>query len=287
MLGDARIFPRDRVTLVGVLNLTPDSFSDGGRFLRVGGPLDLGAALAAGRTLLDQGAHVIDVGGESTRPGAPCVPEAEEIARTAPLIEALVESTGAPISIDTRKAPVAAAAIAAGARVVNDVSGGHFDPELLRVSAQAGVTLILGHLRGVPETMQADVHFDDVLREVAAELSESVRRAEEAGVSREQIVVDPGIGFGKKLEHNLALLANVGDLKEELGLPVLVGPSRKSFLGELAGDPVHRREAASLAACAVAVFAGADAVRVHEPGGMRSAMAVASALREARQKGRA
>jgi dihydropteroate synthase len=273
------LFPPDRVTLVGVLNATPDSFSDGGRFA------DVAAAAAWGRELVRQGAHVLDVGGESTRPGAEPVPAEVEIGRVVPLIRRLAQELGLPISVDTRKARVADAALAAGACAVNDVSGGRFDPELLAVAARHGADLVLGHLRGEPATMQRDVRFDDVLEEVAEELAAAVERAREAGVARERIAVDPGIGFGKCREHNLALLANVGVLRERLGRPVLVGPSRKSFLGELTGEPrPAARDLASHVACAVAVFAGADAVRVHDVAGAASAVAVARALRGARRK---
>jgi dihydropteroate synthase len=273
------LFPPDRVTLVGVLNATPDSFSDGGRFA------DVEAAAAWGRELVRQGAHVLDVGGESTRPGAEPVPAEVEIGRVVPLIRRLAQELGLPISVDTRKARVADAALAAGACAVNDVSGGRFDPELLAVAARHGADLVLGHLRGEPATMQRDVRFDDVLEEVAEELAAAVERAREAGVARERIAVDPGIGFGKCREHNLALLANVGVLRERLGRPVLVGPSRKSFLGELTGEPrPAARDLASHVACAVAVFAGADAVRVHDVAGAASAVAVARALRGARRK---
>ena len=275
------IFPPHRVTIVGVLNATPDSFSDGGRFVRDGGPTDVGAALRAAEALLREGAHVLDVGGESTRPGAREVPAALEIARTRPLVEALAKRFDAPISIDTRKAEVAGAALEAGARLVNDVSGLARDPELARVAARAGAGLILGHLRGTPESMQRDPRFADVLAEVAAELGAAAERARAAGVPDERLAVDPGIGFGKRLEHNLVLLARAGELRRRLGLPVLVGPSRKAFLGELTGDPPEARDPASAAACAVAVFAGADAVRVHCAAGARRAVAVARALRDA------
>jgi dihydropteroate synthase len=278
------IFPPERVTIVGVLNVTPDSFSDGGRFVRAGAGLDLEAAVEAARVLIRDGADVLDVGGESTRPGAREVPAALEIERTAPLIEALAKRFDAPISIDTRKAEVARAALAAGARIVNDVSGLHFDPPLAGVAARGGAGLVLGHLRGSPESMQRDVQFGDVVTEVADELAGSVARAREAGVPAERLAVDPGIGFGKHTGQNLALLANVGRLRERLGLPVLVGPSRKSFLGELTGDPPERRDLATAAACAVAVFCGADAVRVHDAAGARRAVAVARALRDARSE---
>jgi dihydropteroate synthase len=276
------IFPPDRVTIVGVVNATPDSFSDGGRFTRGAGELDLAAALAAARSLVAAGAHLIDVGGESTRPGAHEVPEALEIARTRPLLEALAKAVDVPLSIDTRKAAVAEAALEAGAAVVNDVSGLRRDPALAGVAARAGATLILGHLRGEPGTMQHEIAFADVLDEVAAELAAAVARARAAGF-RGELVVDPGIGFGKRLPHNLALLANAGALRARLGLPLLVGPSRKSFLGELTGDPVEGRDLASAVACAIAVFAGADAVRVHDVASARRAVAVAKALRDAKR----
>ena len=285
------IFSPDRVTIVGILNTTPDSFSDGGRF--VGGDahldveLDVEAAVDAAALLRREGAHVLDVGGESTRPGALEVPAEVEVARTAPLIEALAKRFELPISIDTRKASVAEAALDAGAVVVNDVSGLGFDPGLAGLVARRGATLVLGHLRGTPETMQRDPRFQDVLGEVTAELSASVELARAAGVPRRCLVVDPGLGFGKHLEHNLALLARVGELRERLGLPVLVGPSRKSFLGALSGEPVESRDELTWAACAVAAFAGADAVRVHTVAGAVRAVAVGRALREARGEDRA
>jgi dihydropteroate synthase len=280
------LFPRDRATIVGVLNVTPDSFSDGGRLWRAT-RADVAAAVDAAATLLAEGAHALDVGGESTRPGALEVPAAEESARVVPVIEALAKRFEAPLSVDTRKAAVAEAALQAGAHWVNDVSGLAHDPALAAVVARAGAGLILGHLRGTPETMQQQVHFTDVLREVADELSASARAAEAAGVPRARLAVDPGIGFGKHLEHNLALLARAGELRAQVGLPVLVGPSRKSFLAKLVPGEASERDAASAAACAVAVFAGADAVRVHDAAGAARAVAVAFALRGARAEGRA
>jgi dihydropteroate synthase len=233
--------------------------------------------------MVEAGAQMIDVGGESTRPGATEVPLALEIDRTAPVVEALAKRFAVEISIDTRKAGVAEAALDAGARVVNDVSGLGFDAALAEIAANAGASLIVGHARGTPETMQQNPHFDDVLGEVATELGVSLAAARAAGIPDERLAVDPGIGFGKRLEDNLALLANVGSLGETLGLPVLVGPSRKRFLGSLTGDPLECRDAATAAACAVAIFAGANAVRVHDvPGAVRAA-AVAGALRDARR----
>jgi len=278
-VAGSTIFPLDRVTIVAVLNLTPDSFSDGGRFVD-GGGVRVEAAVETGMRLLEEGAHVLDIGGESTRPGALDVSIDEEIERVVPVLEALAKATDAPLSVDTRKAPVAEAALAAGARVVNDVSGLGYDPELAGVAARSNATLVLGHLRGVPATMQVGVRFVDVVREVTAELAGSVKLARVAGVR--ELVVDPGIGFGKRLADNLTLLARVGEIRDRLGLPVLVGPSRKAFLGEITGDPVQERDRATLAACSAAVFAGADAIRVHEVAGARRAALVGRALREAR-----
>ena len=282
-MTQSTIFPQERVTIVGVLNVTPDSFSNGGRFVRAGTDLDLDAAVAEAQALVASGAGMLDVGGESTRPGADEVPVDVEIARTRPVVEALAKSISVPISIDTRKAAVAEAALDAGAAVVNDITGLRFDPKLAGVTARAGAAIILGHLRGDPATMQRNVQFEDVLVEVAAELRVAVAHALEAGVPAERIGVDPGIGFGKRLAHNLDLIANVGRIRESVGLPVLVGPSRKSFLGELTGDPVTRRVEASLAASAVAIFAGADAIRVHDVAGAVRLATVARALRDARR----
>jgi dihydropteroate synthase len=275
------LFRPDRVTIVGVLNATPDSFSDGGRFVVGEAAVDVARGVDHAAALLREGAHVIDVGGESTRPGAPEVPAAVEMARTVRLVEAIAKRMDVPLSIDTRKAEVAEAALEAGASIVNDVSGLRHDPALADVAARAGAGVVLGHLRGTPQTMQQDPHFDDALEEVAAELRESVARARAAGVPAASIAVDPGIGFGKRLEDNLALLAQPQALRARVGVPVLVGPSRKSFLGALTGDPVGDRDRATLAACAVAVFAGADAVRVHDVAGAVRAVAVARALRDA------
>jgi dihydropteroate synthase len=278
------LFRRDRVTILGVLNVTPDSFSDGGRFVRESGAApDLAAVMAAAAAQVEAGADVLDVGGESTRPvGMTPVSIAEELARTRPVVEALAKTFDVPVSIDTRRAEVAEAALDAGAQIVNDVSGGA-DGALLRLVARRGALLVLGHLRGEALTMMRGVSFRDIVAEVGDELTASIARAEAAGIARARIVADPGIGFGKRAPHSLALLANVGALRHRIGVPVLVGPSRKTFLGELTAEPdPARRDSATHAACAIAVFAGADGVRVHDVAGARLAARVALALREAR-----
>jgi dihydropteroate synthase len=279
------VFRAERVTIVAVLNATPDSFSDGGRYVQGDGGVNVAAAVDAAAALVEAGAHVVDVGGESTRPGSSPVPLADEIARTRPLVEALSKRFDVPISIDTRKAAVAEAALEAGAGIVNDVSGLHHDPAIAELVGHRGATLIIGHLRGSPETMQRNVRFHDVVSEVAEELAASVAVARKAGVRDDRLCVDPGIGFGKQLGHNLTLLARVGELRQLLALPVLVGPSRKAFLGAVTGEPVERRDEATAAACAVAVFAGADAVRVHDVAGAVRAAAIGRALRDAARGG--
>jgi len=276
----------DRTTLFGVLNVTPDSFSDAGRFVSAGERPDAEAAGRAAESMVREGADVIDIGGESTRPGSQPVSISDELGRVLPVIEAVAKRVTVPISIDTRKSEVAEAALAAGATLVNDVSGLGYDPKLARVVANAQAGLILGHLRGSPDSMQRNPHFDDVLIEVGRELTRSVFVARQAGVPAQALMVDPGIGFGKRLNDNLELLGQPGRLREKLGLPVLVGASRKSFLGEITGEAVEGRDPASHVAAALAAFAGADALRVHDVAGARRALAIADALRSALEAGR-
>ncbi len=282
-MAESAILPPQRVTIVGVLNVTPDSFSDGGRFVAAEGPVDLVAALDAGRALVEAGADVLDVGGESTRPGAAEVTVDEEISRTVPVVEALAKAIDAPISIDTRKAEVAEAALDAGARIVNDVSGGAFDAELFPCVARRGARVVIGHLRGTPERMQQEIEFSDVVAEVGDELAAAVDRARGEGIREDRIALDPGIGFGKRLPQNLELVSNVARLRARTGCPVWIGVSRKSFLGELTGDPTEDRDLAGHVAGGIAIFAGADAVRVHDVAGARRARAIAVALRDARR----
>jgi dihydropteroate synthase len=254
--------------IIGIVNVTPDSFSDGGQWRTVE------EAVAHGQELTANGAHVLDVGGESTRPGAPPVPAREEIDRVVPVIRELVRHGVAPVSVDTRKADVARAALDAGAVVVNDVSGLVFDPGLAGVVAGAGAGLIVMHMRGTPDTMDDLSTYAHVAPEVATELGEAAARAERAGVGREHIVVDPGFGFAKTATQNLRLLDELATIVA-LGYPVAVGPSRKRFLGAVTGRPVEDRDRATAVACALAWERGARLFRVHDVAVTREALSVA------------
>jgi dihydropteroate synthase len=261
--------------LVGILNATPDSFSDGGRHASVH------EAVTAGIQMVEAGADWIDVGGESTRPRAQVVPESEEIARVVPVIAGLRERLGdrARLSIDTYKSGTARAALAAGATVVNDISGGLLDPAILGVAADAGAAVVLGHLRGEPATMMDAIAFHDVVAEVGSELQARIAAAQAAGVR--EIWADPGIGFGKRAEHSLALLRALPALVARWRMPVMVGVSRKSFVGQITGKPAHERLFGTAAAVAACVAGGASAVRVHDVGEMRDVVRVAEALKNA------
>ena len=271
----ARLFDGPGPFVMGIVNATPDSFSDGGLFL------DAGAAIAQALRLADEGADLVDVGGESTRPGAAPVPDDEELGRVVPVIAALrARAFPLPISIDTRKAAVARAALDAGADLVNDVSG-LADPSLARVVAEAGAPIVLMHSRGTPEDMQRRAVYGDVVQEVAAELEQALGRAAAAGIPRERTILDPGLGFAKTAEHNLVLLARLDELRA-LGRPILVGPSRKSFIGRIAGSAAPGdRLPGTLAAVTAAVVAGAELVRVHDVAAARQAALVAAAIRDA------
>jgi dihydropteroate synthase len=259
--------------VMGIVNVTPDSFSDGGRFARSE------AAVAHAGSLLEAGADILDVGGESTRPGAEPVSADEELGRIMPVIEALAGS-GAVLSVDTMKAAVARRAVAAGAHIVNDVSALTADRDMAGVVRDTGAGVVLMHMQGAPRTMQAAPRYDDVVGEVSSFLQARLRDLEQAGIPRDAMAVDPGIGFGKTAEHNLALLAGLRTLAR-LGRPVVVGCSRKRFLGEVTGRAVGERLAGSLAAAAVAVFLGAHVVRVHDVAESRDAALVAASVAKA------
>jgi dihydropteroate synthase len=264
--------------IMGVLNCTPDSFSDGGQFVR--DVVDVGSAVRHAVLMRDQGAAIIDVGGESTRPGSMPVSVGEELVRVIPVIQALV-SHDVTISIDTKKAEVMRQAIDAGASMVNDVTALSGDKESFAVVADRGVDVCLMHMQGVPETMQQRPDYHDVVDEVCSYLEARVEACLKAGISEASIVIDPGIGFGKRLEDNLALIANIETFKKRFGLPLLMGVSRKSFLGTLTGADVDSRELETAAAVSICAFAGADLLRVHDVESQCKAVAVGSALRDA------
>ena len=263
---------------MGVVNVTPDSFSDGGQWF------ETDVAIAHGHTLLEQGADIVDVGGESTRPGADRVPEGDELDRVLPVVEAMA-ARGARVSVDTMRATVADAALTAGASLINDVSGGLADPEMAGVIADHGSTYVLSHWRGHSDVMTGRAVYTDVTGEVLTELSERVSALRDAGVPGDQIVLDPGLGFAKNAEHNWRLLADLDQLMA-LGHPVLIGASRKRFLGQILADAGAEslpafRDRATAAVSALAAAKGVWAVRVHDVAGSVDAIRVAQAWREA------
>lgn len=261
--------PQDRCVVMGVVNVTPDSFSDGGQWF------DPEAAVAHGCELIAGGADIIDVGGESTRPGASRVDEAEELRRVLPVVEGLV-AAGAVVSVDTMRAEVAARSLGLGARLINDVSGGRADPDLLQVAADSGAPFVLMHWRAHSDTMQNNTDYTDVVADIARELTAQLEVARQAGVAEEQIIIDPGLGFSKNGDQNWTVLANL-DVFTAMGFRVLVAASRKRFLGELlARDgelrPVDERDGATAALSTLAAAAGAWGVRVHDAAGSADAV---------------
>ncbi len=257
--------------VMGILNLTPDSFSDGGELTSVE------EALNRGQLLIQEGARILDVGGESTRPGAEPVSVEEEIRRVVPFILRASEAGLGPVSIDTRNAAVAAEALRNGAQIVNDVSGLRHDPGMAKVVAEEGAGLVISHMRGTPLTMRELAEYGDVAAEVTQELGVSLSLALDAGMSRERIVLDPGIGFAKTSDQSLALLRDLASLKA-LDCPILVGPSRKSFLGDVTGLPPMERLPGTLAACVLAYHSGARVFRVHDVAPIVQALSVAQAI---------
>jgi dihydropteroate synthase len=264
-----------RAKIMGVVNVTPDSFSDGGLFL------DPGAAIDHGRALAAEGADVLDVGGESTRPGAQTVSADEELSRVVPVVEGLAGGA-TPVSIDTSKRPVAESALDAGAQIVNDVTALRRDPELVGLCADRGCDVILMHMLGTPRTMQDDPTYADVVDEVKAFLAERIEFAVSEGIDADRIVVDPGIGFGKTVEHNLELLRRLGELRD-LGRPICVGTSRKSFIGKITGRTVDQRLGGTVASSVLAYTNGADMLRVHDVRPVREALTLAEAILGARE----
>jgi dihydropteroate synthase len=264
-----------RVKLMGIVNVTPDSFSDGGLFL------DPEQAIEHGRELASEGADILDVGGESTRPGAEAVSAEEELSRVVPVVEGLAAGE-VPISIDTSKLAVAEAALDAGAPIVNDVTALRAEPELAGLCAERDCEVVLMHMLGDPRTMQEDPTYDDVVDDVKAFLAERIDFATAEGIDEERIWVDPGIGFGKTVEHNLELLRRLGELAD-LGRPIVVGTSRKTFIGKLTGAPVDQRLGGTIASSVIAFANGADILRVHDVGPVREALTAAEAILDPRR----
>ncbi len=262
----------ERTYLMGVLNVTPDSFSDGGEFYA---PAD---ALACAQRLVEGGADIIDIGGQSTRPGAEQVSVEQELNRVLPVVEAVRSQLDVPISVDTTRASVAKAAVEVGADLVNDISGGTFDPDMLPFVAQLGVPIVLMHIRGTPQTMQRLTDYQDLIGEIYEFLERQIAAAVSAGIARSHIIIDPGIGFAKTLEQNLEILRQLPTF-HSLGVPILVGVSRKSFIGRLLKQPDPKgRVWGTAAACCGAIAGAADILRVHDVHEMRDVCLVADAI---------
>ncbi len=261
-----------RTYIMGILNVTPDSFSDGGQYNT------LDNALTQARKLIEAGADIIDIGGQSTRPGAKTIAIDEELQRTLPIIQALRQASSIPISIDTTRATVAHAAVAVGADIVNDISGGTFDTQMFPIVAKLAIPLIIMHLRGNPQTMQQMTEYEDLILEIKQFFGNQIERAVQAGIERSRLILDPGIGFAKTYAQNLELLRHLKEFRR-LGLPILVGPSRKSFIGHILkqSDP-QQRVWGTAAACCAAVAGGVDIVRVHDVAPMVEVCRVADAI---------
>ncbi|TBR59323.1 dihydropteroate synthase [Westiellopsis prolifica IICB1] len=261
-----------RTYLMGVLNVTPDSFSDGGEFNAIA------TALAQAQALQAAGADIIDIGGQSTRPGAEQISTTEELDRVLPVLQVLRPEISVPISVDTTRSEVAIAAVKAGADIVNDISGGMFDPQMLPSVAKLGVPIILMHIRGNPQDMQKMTDYQDLMGEICHFLSERIAAAIAAGINQAQIIIDPGIGFAKNYEQNLEIFRRLPELKK-LNCPILVGPSRKSFIGRILDQPDPKaRIWGTAAACCAAIFTGADILRVHDVKQMHDVCLVTDAI---------
>lgn len=265
-----------RTHIMGVLNVTPDSFSDGGRYF------DESSAIAHALRMTREGADILDIGGESSRPGAEPLPLEEELKRTIPVIARIAKEISIPISIDTYKAEVAQKALDAGASIVNDISGLRFDPEMARIVARYEVPVVIMHMKGTPRDMQKNPVYDDLIQEILDYLRKGIRTAEESGIAEDRIIIDPGIGFGKTFAHNLQIIHKLHEFTR-LGKPVLVGPSRKAFIGKILGDvPPDKRLEGTAAAVAISVMNGASLVRVHDVREMARVVKVADAIRRMR-----
>ncbi|NIM90842.1 MAG: dihydropteroate synthase [Candidatus Aminicenantes bacterium] len=260
-----------RTWFMGVLNITPDSFSDGGRYF------DKDKALERGLELAADGADIIDVGGESTRPGSDPVPVQEELRRVIPVVSSLKEKTDVLISVDTTKSEVAEAAIEAGADIINDISAFRLDSKMPLLAAQKGISVILMHMKGTPKTMQINPYYEDLLSEIKSFLQEKIQFAQASGINKEKIIIDPGIGFGKSAADNLILINHLNFL-EELECPILIGTSRKSFLGKILNLPPQERSEGSIASAVMGVIRGAHILRVHDVRSVKRAVLVAESI---------
>jgi len=270
--GQAFKLVLDRPRIMGILNVTPDSFYDGGRYS------DIDRAIARAEALISDGADIVDVGGESTRPNSDPVPSDEQVKRTAPVVREIKKRwPDTIVSIDTTNSQVARAALDEGAAIINDISGFLFDPDMPKLAGDYGCGCVAMHIKGTPKNMQEDPQYDDLWGEIKGYIASGVKLLEDAGVSDESIAVDPGIGFGKKLEHNLRILRELGELGE-LGFPITIGPSRKSFIGMILDLPTEERLEGSIAACVVGVLNGASVVRVHDVREVKRALDVAWAI---------
>ena len=267
--GDLRL--GEKTLVMGVLNITPDSFSDGGLFFEPHKAIEHGLQMA------EEGADIIDVGGESSRPGSDPLPLDEELKRVIPVIEGLTSRLKIPISVDTYKSQVAERAIEAGAQMINDISGLRFDPQIPAVAARYDTPLIIMHIKGTPKTMQEDPSYEDIMREIIDYLREGIAKAEQGGVDPNQVIVDPGIGFGKRVQDNLVIINRLSELNA-LGRPLLIGTSRKSFIGAVLGAEVHQRGIGTLASVAVSALKGAHIVRVHDVAPMKQTVDMVDAI---------
>lgn len=270
-IGSRRFDLARRTLVMGIVNVTPDSFSDGGLFF------DRDSAVREALRQVEEGADILDIGGESTRPGSDFIPLEEELRRVIPVVEEVISRTDTPVSVDTTKAEVARQALQAGAAMINDIGAMRLDPRMAEVAAEAKVPICLMHMQGLPRDMQENPHYDDLMGEIASFLRERAETAEEAGIERSRIIIDPGIGFGKTVEHNLEIIRRLPELKG-LGYPLLLGPSRKSFIGRVLDLPVDERLEGTAAAVALGIAGGADMVRVHDVREMVRVARMADAL---------
>jgi len=273
-----RLSLEERTAIMGVLNVTPDSFSDGGKFFASQ------EALRHAEEMMAAGADIIDIGGESTRPGAEPVSLEEELGRIIPVIKELAENSSALISVDTYKAEVAEAALETGAGMINDISGLRADPDMPRLAARSEVPLVIMHMQGSPRDMQISPHYGDLMAEIALFLREGMELAIEAGVDEQRIIIDPGIGFGKTLEHNLEIIERLGELRS-LGRPILIGTSRKSFIGKVLDRPVGERLWGTAATVALSIANGAKIIRVHDVDQMRQVAQMSDAVLKGKEVG--